>query len=1394
MKKAFFLLLCFIPVISFTQINDDFSDGDFTNNPSWAGDVSEFTVNTNFQLQSNGPAATSTLHLSTNSSFANNCEWRFWVRCAFNPSSSNFARIYLISNQADLEGSLNGYFIQIGGVAGSTDAIDLYRQDGNTSTKIFSGTPGHAGKNDNLLGIKVIRDASGNWSIYSDTLGGINYQLEGTTTDNTYNLSSFMGVVCTHTATRNTSFYFDDFYAGTIILDTIPPSATTVNVIDANTLNVIFSEGVTPASAQNTANYFANNGLGVPSSAFLINSNTIELVFSNSFVDGLQNTLTVQNIADYANNLMATPQNIPFTYFAPAIATENDVVFNELFPDPDPIVGLPAYEFIEIYNRSNKNLDLQGWTLSDLTSTDTLPSYLLPPNSYLILCSNAQVSIFSAYGPTLGLNNFPSLNNSSDVLTLKNANDEVIDWIAYSDTWYKDAVKKNGGWTLERVQYDIFCRDSANWSASTNPSGGTPGSQNAIFNQYNDNQAPQPVSVSIVNSTTLLLTMNEKLDSVDASNPNHYVINNGIGVAQSVNILNNGTTLELIFVNSLQISTIYELTVNNLKDCIGNINPYFVLTLGLPEPANPLDIVINEIMADPDPAVGLPNQEFVELFNTSSKIIDLNQWKFSDGSTNVSLPTFLLLPNEYVILTASANVSLFSSYGKVIGIQNFPSLNNSGDDLALYDANDVLISQAKYRDSWYKENTKKSGGWTLERINPLIACEDSANWRASENVNGGTPNAPNSVLGTPQDVLPPNFVSAYIELPSTIVITFNETFDPAAWNLTDFDLQGIGNPISYSTLDNPTLKLTFSTTFVQGTIYTLNLSKVKDCVGNQANNLSIQVGVPSPASYNDVIINEIMADPDPFVGLPEVEYVEIYNRSNKIIDVSEWTLSDNLTNGKFPTNSLLMPDSYAILSSSSAVNELRNFGSTLPLSSFPSLNNSGELIILQDKEGNLIDYVNYKDTWYGEDIKKEGGWSLERIDPNACFSENNWKASVDSSGGTPGRKNSVFGTNVDINPPKIQQILLLNPTNVLVVFNETMDNIDLTNVQLYDLQPGIGQPSQAISNLENNQVELIFPFTLDSNQVYSVNINNIKDCSGNSTNLSGQVAVPISAQKGDIIINEILYEPRTGGKRYVEIYNKTNQWLDVSRWKIGRANDANEVYQFTEVPDYLTIKPYGYIAFTQDTNNIKLEYNPPDHAVLVQTSNSLPAYDDVSDKVVLINAQDERMDEVAYSRDWHYKDLVTRQGVALERLNPEQPSQSEANWFSASSTVRFGTPGYKNSQSYQPEFLEQTFYVEPKAFSPDFDGFEDILTLHYNFTQNDNNVRITIFDSEGRIIKILKNNVLIGNEKGYFLWDGTDETGRVVQIGTYIAVMEVVNILSGDKKTFKVAFVVAKKK
>lgn len=95
------------------QLSDSFEDGDFTQNPAWTGTDVFFKVNNSKQLQLNG-SGEGTAFLSTSSTLLKPAEWRFWVKLSFSPSSNNFSRVYLISDQSDLSGSLNGYYLQLG--------------------------------------------------------------------------------------------------------------------------------------------------------------------------------------------------------------------------------------------------------------------------------------------------------------------------------------------------------------------------------------------------------------------------------------------------------------------------------------------------------------------------------------------------------------------------------------------------------------------------------------------------------------------------------------------------------------------------------------------------------------------------------------------------------------------------------------------------------------------------------------------------------------------------------------------------------------------------------------------------------------------------------------------------------------------------------------------------------------------------------------------------------------------------------------------------------------------------------------------------------------------------------------------------------------------------------
>ena len=169
-------------VRSFAQFTDDFTDSNYTVNPAWSGDTAKFEVDTTKQLHLNAPAVADAAYLSTASGAIDSAEWEVYVELYFNPSSSNLARIYLVADQADLNNPLNGYCVKVGG---TTDEVSLYRQDGSMEVELIDGADDMVNYSPVTVRIKVTRDASGNWELFSDSSGGTNYFPEGAVNDTT---------------------------------------------------------------------------------------------------------------------------------------------------------------------------------------------------------------------------------------------------------------------------------------------------------------------------------------------------------------------------------------------------------------------------------------------------------------------------------------------------------------------------------------------------------------------------------------------------------------------------------------------------------------------------------------------------------------------------------------------------------------------------------------------------------------------------------------------------------------------------------------------------------------------------------------------------------------------------------------------------------------------------------------------------------------------------------------------------------------------------------------------------------------------------------------------------------------------------------------------------------
>lgn len=1084
MRLFFLLSILFLNQLSIAQLNDNFTDGDFTNNPTWSGNDTVFTianVSGNNMLRSSSQTASNTFYLSTPSTLVNDCQWEFYVNLQFNTSSTNYVDIYLISNSADLKAaSFNGYFVRIGNTA---DEISLYRRTGSTNTMIINGTDGVTNFSNNNLKIKVIRTAANVWTLERDNTGtGNDYFLEGSVTDATHLTSTHFGISITQsTASFFNKHFFDDFYVGPIIYDTTPPQVTNVSVISATELDVLFNENVDLTSSQTLTNYLVNNGIGNPISAVRDASNfkLVHLTFSNAFTSGLTNIITIQNVQDVALNSMATPQNFLFTYYLTVPATFRDIIFNELFPDPSPVVGLPEQEFVELYNRSSNNINLSGLKFSDPSTTATLGNVILLPGEYIVLCRVQDTALFSGFGKVIGLSIWPSLNNTSDSLWLRDASGNIIDFVYYTDAWYKNSAKKNGGWTLELINPLLPCSGVNNWIASNNPSGGTPGTQNSVYSNSVDNIPPVISNIQVVSQTQITVFFSESMDSTTLVN-GAYSISNGIAIDFVSPIGPDFTIMNVNLLNNIDTGIVYTFTALGITDCSGNTisNSGNNKVFGIGRPAQKFEVVINELFPNPSGTPFLPESEFVELYNTTNLVLSLRFFSWSDQSSSTLLPDATIFPNEYIILCSSADVGLFEQYGKTIGLSSWPSLNNSGDVMTLRDNNGNIIHQVAYSDKWYNDDEKlRQGGWSLEMVDTKNPCGEQTNWRASVSSNRGTPGQTNSVATSNLDTKGPNLLAAFAISPDTALLRFNEIIDSASVFTAVYNITGgiTANIIGQYSPKEVLLKLTPS--LQPGLTYIVQINQLNDCVGNLINAGFAFLILPEQGEPGDIIINEALFNP----RTGGSDFVEIYNRSNKDIDLRNWSIAnfenDTVNNIKTIIDDyyILRPGNYAVISKDTAnikkeyPNSISN--TFIQIESMPSYNNENGNIILITNKNDISDRFDYNENMHFPLLNSKKGVSLERLDfYRPTDDPTNWQSAAESVGfATPGYKNSQYlesnfgGGEITINPA------IFSPDNdgyqdVLNINYQFTQSGYVGNISIYDSN------GRLVKNLMQNEL------------------------------------------------------------------------------------------------------------------------------------------------------------------------------------------------------------------------------------------------------------------------------------------------------------------------------------
>lgn len=1188
------------------------------------------------------------------------------------------------------------------------------------------------------------------------------------------------------------------------VYDIFPPELDSILVISPRALLLVFNEEIDSVSAKEVTNYLIEEGIGNPLLIKLDSEkqNQIVLSFSTAFPELMEIEISISALEDLRGNelessIITTFDNSQFliSQIQPVSKNEIQIEFNKP-PKESLALNVSNYSInqgsvSQITNPEDQNtrkflLELES-DFEDDSQNVLAVSNLVDENDNPLSTKEYSFSFDSKYSELriinentlelefeVGLNPAELPDKLNFVLTPKDLNPIAI--ISDSENTelirltFKDSFQSNTAYSIS-------------WPQLINEFGNSiPGFSTEFMK---DESPPEILKIDVLSEQSISIDFSETLDQNTTDIISNYELSPDSGNLEEVDYNDSDNSVNLRFSEPFVDGTVYFLKINNIKDQSGNLMPITTnnFTYKAPYLPKPGELLFTEIMADPSPTEGLPEIEYLELFNNSEEEIILNKIFLSDASGSVQLSNDTLVSNSYLLIVPASSKDLFS-VDNVIGISSFPSLGNTSDSLVISLADNTIIDQVVYANSWYRDENKNDGGYSIERLSLDDKCVASLNWIASADSQGGTPGTENSLFNTEPDKEAPLIEEISFLSSNTLEIIFSEAMDFVSLENGRYVLN---NDLKIEELlpsgkEKNILTIALTENPKVGRLYELTVSDVADCAGNLIEPFIYKFGVGEKPAFNELIITELMADPDPEVGLPQSEYLELYNASDKNLELVGLTLQDDNGSTELPM-SILLPKSYLLLVPSSS-EDLFSGNNVLSVSSWRSLSNGGETISIYDND-ELIFSTSYDESWYKDSSKKDGGWSLEMIDlSNPCGEINNWTASEDASGGTPGLPNSVLTNNPDNLGPQLLTAIALDASNLKLIFDEKL-NLDQFANSSFAIEPQVEISSIYLNEPINNEAHISLADPLAPKIEYTITASSTTDCVGNFIRNEANetmFSLPERGQAGDIILNEVLFNPRSGGVDFVEIYNKSVKAINLKNWQLANYNSDDVIDPDIIFEDDLIFHSGEFLVLTPEALILKADYPTSDETSFVEMS-PFPSYSDSDGSVILLDSLHNIIDLFDYDSDYHFDLLDDVDGVSLERINFDGETNEPNNWKSAASTAGLATPGLMNSQFKSDAQVVGMLTIEPKVFIPDNTGMNDFTTINYEFQNTGNFANVNIYDAAGRLVKTIVEGDLLSTS-GFFTWDGIDNNGSRARAGYYAIYFEIFDS-EGNKNVMK---------
>jgi hypothetical protein len=624
-----------------------------------------------------------------------------------------------------------------------------------------------------------------------------------------------------------------------------------------------------------------------------------------------------------------------------------------------------------------------------------------------------------------------------------------------------------------------------------------------------------------------------------------------------------------------------------------------------------------------------------------------------------------------------------------------------------------------------------------------------------------------------EDSEPPEITGCLISGNNSLQVSFSEEVSDGSLATANFELSpGDKKAVRVTKKSSLVISIEFEEPFLNKSKNKLIISNLCDIFQNCRSKCEFEF-MPVRADPGDVIISEIMADPLPAVSLPSREYIEIFNRTDFPFSLKNWTLSDGNTVCDL-LERVILPRNYMILCQAQDTSLFSGFGEVMGLKSFPALTDDGKILYISDSASLLIHGIEYASDWYGNNLKTDGGWSLEIIDTDyPFFMEGNWHASRSKSGGSPGMINSISGKNPDRIFSGINNAFPSDSISISLRFSEP---VFIPGNNIKNIETGGPEAEKLVASdpLMRGYI-LYLKEPLQENMIYTIRIGNeISDFAGNVMQKSEySFGIPEHARQGDILFNELLFNPFPGEPDFIEFFNCSEIVIDASELLLVSVNDKlRDTSSVNPVSDEKRcILPSDYFVITSDIEALLERFfsSDPDKVFEIR---DLPSMPDDEGHLILYGPDLDKIDEVFYDENMHFSLLGGHEGISIEKIRTIGKSSDKSQWHSASEASGWGTPGAPNSVLSELEGENETIVLSSTRITPDNDGFEDFLVIDLNLKGNGNVVSVTVFNETGGFVKKITDNLLAGSTAS-IVWNGTADDENLVNTGIYIILINV---------------------